>query len=360
MKKMIQNRFCILLLLGTVFLGSCSEWLEENPETSYDINDLEGEAAIQSLLVGTYASMRDTYNLNSTIGIVGTDICRAGKVNVNTVNLDLYTLNSSLTVVENAWINSYSAIQCCNIVINRAQHDATLDANVRKRFIAQARFMRAFSYFKMVQWFGALPLVTDETAAYDEWILTMPRSDVRDVYDLIVSDLLYAGTEGILDDKPTDATVTRYAARALLGKVYLTMGTSKARFDHNPKLAENEVLAQYLDLPKSPEEYYRLAYNTLLDVIDNGGFRLVENYGDLFGIETSNKFTNGESIWEIPYSSQRGYGSQWSKQFGQSIVGGSTYTFNAMGGIQNYQPVPSFWGYYTKGDVRRRWNLTDQ
>lgn len=360
MKKMIQNRFCVLLLLGTVFLGSCSEWLEENPETSYDINDLEGEAAIQSLLVGTYASMRDTYNLNSTIGIVGTDICRAGKVNVNTVNLDLYTLNSSLTVVENAWINSYSAIQCCNIVINRAQHDATLDANVRKRFIAQARFMRAFSYFKMVQWFGALPLVTDETAAYDEWILTMPRSDVRDVYDLIVSDLLYAGTEGILDDKPTDATVTRYAARALLGKVYLTMGTSKARFDHNPKLAENEVLAQYLDLPKSPEEYYRLAYNTLLDVIDNGGFRLVENYGDLFGIETSNKFTNGESIWEIPYSSQRGYGSQWSKQFGQSIVGGSTYTFNAMGGIQNYQPVPSFWGYYTKGDVRRRWNLTDQ
>lgn len=194
MKKMIQNRFCVLLLLGTVFLGSCSEWLEENPETSYDINDLEGEAAIQSLLVGTYASMRDTYNLNSTIGIVGTDICRAGKVNVNTVNLDLYTLNSSLTVVENAWINSYSAIQCCNIVINRAQHDATLDANVRKRFIAQARFMRAFSYFKMVQWFGALPLVTDETAAYDEWILTMPRSDVRDVYDLIVSDLLYAGT----------------------------------------------------------------------------------------------------------------------------------------------------------------------
>lgn len=79
MKKMIQNRFCVLLLLGTVFLGSCSEWLEENPETSYDINDLEGEAAIQSLLVGTYASMRDTYNLNSTIGIVGTDICRAAR-----------------------------------------------------------------------------------------------------------------------------------------------------------------------------------------------------------------------------------------------------------------------------------------
>ena len=97
-----------------------------------------------------------------------------------------------------------------------------------------------------------------------------------------------------------------------------------------------------------------------MEVIDKGGFKLVDNYGDLFSIETSKKFTNGESLWEIPYSSQRGYGSQWSKQFGASIIGGSTYSFNAMGGIQNYQPVPSFWSYYTKGDVRRRWNLTDQ
>ena len=356
MKKLLY----IFLLFGTVSFNSCSEWLDENPETSYDIDDIEGEAAIRSLLVGAYASMRGTYNLDRTIGIVGTDICRAGKVNVNTVNLDLYTLNSSLAVVEKAWINSYSAIQSCNIVINRARLDRTLDEITRNNIVAQARFMRAFSYFKMVQWFGALPLVTDETAAYDQLILSAPRADVSDVYDLIISDLLYAGTEGILADKPVDAAVTRFAAKALLGKVDLTMGTSKARLEHNPALKENEVLAQYEKLPKSPNEYYRLAYNVLLEVIDKGGFKLVDNYGDLFSIETSKKFTNGESLWEIPYSSQRGYGSQWSKQFGASIIGGSTYSFNAMGGIQNYQPVPSFWSYYTKGDVRRRWNLIDQ
>ena len=52
MKKLLY----IFLLFGTVSFNSCSEWLDENPETSYDIDDIEGEAAIRSLLVGAYAS----------------------------------------------------------------------------------------------------------------------------------------------------------------------------------------------------------------------------------------------------------------------------------------------------------------
>ena len=56
MKKLLY----IFLLFGTVSFNSCSEWLDENPETSYDIDDIEGVAAIRSLLVGAYASMRGT------------------------------------------------------------------------------------------------------------------------------------------------------------------------------------------------------------------------------------------------------------------------------------------------------------
>lgn len=357
--KIIKNIF-LSAVLASLLLTSCADWLGEKPVTNYDIDGISGEDGINSLLTGTYASLKSSYGISHTIGIVGTDICRAGKNNVNTSNLDQYTLNSSLAVVQNAWTDIFKTIQNSNVVIRRATLDETLSDAVRTNFIAQARFIRAFSYFKAVQWFGALPILTDETLNYDEAMLSLPRSEVREVYDLIVSDLLYASTEGILDDKPVDGHVTRYAAKALLGKVYLTMGTSKYRLSFNEELADIPVLKQYENLPETSETYYRMAYNTLLDVIDNGGFALTEQYSQVFSISSDDKFTNGESLWEIAYSSQAGYGSRWSKSFGQWPNGATAYTVNAMGGQCLYKPVPSFWSYYKKGDLRRRYNLTDQ
>jgi hypothetical protein len=352
--------YLIAFTAAVLLISGCSGWLEEEARTNVSIDEVSGEAAMQALLTGAYASMRNTYTLSSNIGIVGTDICRAGKNNDNTATLDVYSLNSSQSVITNAWINSFAAIGNCNVVINRTMNDPKVSDAVKTNIIGQARFLRAFSYFKMVQWFGALPIVTDETLEYSEVLLNSPRAPISDVYELIVSDLIYASSPGVLDENIVDGTATMWAAKGMLAKVYLTMGTSKARLGYNIPLMDNFVLAQYGNLPKSPEEYYRLAYNLLYEIISSGKFSLQDSYGDNFSIEVANKFTNGESMWEIPYSTQRGYGGTWSKQFGQNISGASTYLFNAMGGQQNYTPVPSFWGYYKKGDIRRRWNISDQ
>ena len=88
-------------------------------------------------------------------------------------------------------------------------------------------------------------------------------------------------------------------------------------------------------------------------------------YGDVFKIE--NKNINKETIWEIQFSAQNPYGSQWPKEYGaraintdgQKLYGG--WRTNAIAGQCNLKYVPSFWNYYDANgyDKRREWNLAD-
>lgn len=348
-----------ILFILLLTMSSCSTWLEEDPQTSIQIDNYHGEEAMRSLLVGAYASLKQTFELNSHIGMVGTDEAMAYRSNVFTLPLDSYTANPSLAIVSNAWTRGYQTIQNCNIVIDRTSRE-DLDLAVQHDIVAQARTLRAYCYFRLVQWFGALPILLNEIDAIDSNMLKIGRADIREVYDVIVADLLYATTEGYLSKQLNGGYVNYWAAKALLGKVYLTMGTSKQRFDWNPSLKENEVLAQYLDLPLTPETYYRQALNCFLEIITDGGFRLADDYADLFSIEASKKMQTGESIWEVVYSSERGYGSEWSKSMGMSGYDGSTWNTSAVAGLRNIMPVPSFWGYFKRGDCRRYYSLSDQ
>ena len=85
-------------------------------------------------------------------------------------------------------------------------------------------------------------------------------------------------------------------------------------------------------------------------MITNSGRDLEPVYGDVFKI--GNKNVNKETIWEIQFSAQNPYGSQWSKEYGaraintdgQKLYGG--WRTNAIAGQCNLKYVPSFWNYY--------------
>ena len=363
MKKMKKILYFFVAASFALSLASCNDWLKETPRTALSLDDIHGEVGMRALLTGAYVPLKSTIEQSSNLDFAGTDEHKvaSGSNNVNATTLDRYeAINSSFKVVENAWINYYSCIQSCNIAINRTTREPGIRQEVKNNIIAQARFIRAYAYFKLVQFFGAVPLVTEETEAYDNVTLSLGRSPINDIYDQIVSDLLFASTEGYLADTPSDAKPCRYAAMGLLAKVYLTMGTSKARFDWNTDLENSSVLSQYKDLPLEPEEYYRRSFNLTTAIINSGLFRLNPVYLDNFSIHIQKKFTNGESIWELPYSNMQSYGSNWSKLFGNKINGGNTYQYSAMGGRRLFTPVPNFWGFFRQGDLRRRWVYSEQ
>ena len=83
----------------------------------------------------------------------------------------------------------------------------------------EAHFLRAFNYFQLVRWFGEVPLLTEEN---QDNAAKEPQASVVRIYEQIVSDLKNAElTLPLSQDDPSRPS--RWAAKALLAKVYLTM-----------------------------------------------------------------------------------------------------------------------------------------
>src|SRR5690606_3547696 len=85
----------------------------------------------------------------------------------------------------NQYNNSYQTIQRSNIVIEHIPLIPLSDA-LKTQYVAEAKFLRALSYFNLVRLYGGVPLVTTETKSLD---IDVPRSSVDEVYALIEQDL---------------------------------------------------------------------------------------------------------------------------------------------------------------------------
>ena len=355
-----MKKYIILLLATTFLLGtsvsSCTNFLEEKPESEFD----EGTfyKTVESLkvgAVGAFSTLRYMYNVGTNtplfVGMVGTDEC----MYPNETNLrgfiDRYTYTPTDGCIKQFWFRYYRLITACNTVIYKAQ-GIEGDAKLINRYVANVRFLRAWGYFNLVQTFGAVPLMTDHVT---ELTYDMGRTPVAEVYQLIEDDLLFCLGEDVLPKEIDGGWANYWAAKTLLAKVYITMASARAA----------DRVAGYEQIEQTDEKLYGDALALLQDVITNSGRDLEPVYGDVFKIE--NKNINKETIWEIQFSAQNPYGSQWPKEYGaraintdgQKLYGG--WRTNAIAGQCNLKYVPSFWNYYDANgyDKRREWNLAD-
>ena len=73
--------------------------------------------------------------------------------------LDDFTFNSTNSAISGAWLGHYRAIFRANLAIENIP-GIDMDPVLRDRLVAEARFLRSYAYFRLVQWFGDIPLVT--------------------------------------------------------------------------------------------------------------------------------------------------------------------------------------------------------
>lgn len=359
---MKSKHFFILIttILSTLTI-SCKKFLSEDPQSQYTAdNFFTDETSLEAGLVGIYSTMTNLYVVNTNTPLfmteLGTDeMLYKGTAGIR-YNFDRYTLSVSDEAVYQYWVRYYQiGINATNL-ISAAGKVSNISDSIRNSIIGEAKFVRAFVYFRLVCAFGAIP-ITDEpvTGDYD---YGAPRAPVKDVYNFILSDLTFAAKDGVLPiSKTNNEHPNHWAAEALLGKVYLAMASYK----------EAGKVNGYEDIDSSTHDLYAAAWNILKDVKDNSGASLLPVYGDVFNID--NKNTNAESLWEIQFSSISPYGSQWSKELG--MVGGGTlngnpiYFTNPVVGSGTEVYVPKFYNYYKAGpkaidyDQRRVWNLSD-
>lgn len=183
-----------------------------------------------------------------------------------------YTL-SPFTIPRSFWSDHYQGIYRANVVLENLPRVPMNDSK-KARFAAESKTLRALYYFNLVRMFKNIPLITGSIPPAEMYNVT--QAAPGEVYAQIEDDILSS-----LNDLPVTVPVaekgrmTKGAAQALLGKVYLYEGK---------KSEAAAVFAEVNGTPGGTSQY---------------GYKLLSNFGDLW--ITDNKF-NSESILECSHT----------------------------------------------------------
>ena len=165
-----------------------------------------------------------------------------------------------------------------NIVIEYAPKGNSISQADVDKFVAEAKFLRAFTYFQLVRQWGGVPIRTETNLTE----LETKRSSANEVYNLILLDLQEA--ESKLPDTPkVSGRPSKWVAKTLLADVYLQLN----------KYTEARDKAQ--------------------EVIQSGKYALVavtstDDFQNIFGPDV---VTNSEEIFYLKFSHETGQGDIW-------------------------------------------------
>ena len=291
----MKNLKITYIFIALFVMASCSDDfvdVKSNNENSEDY--FNSEEDYQDALIGAYDLLQATY-LNVMLGEIASDNTLSGGENANDVpgiqEVDDMIHTPINAQLRDIWSWMYAGVNRANYIM---EFQDKTDFAGKAGVLAQARFLRAYYYFELVKWFGDVPFAVDTRIQFGDQF-SIPRTPKADIYAQMELDLIYAA-DNLPYIQSQTGRVTKGAAQALLGKVYLFQN-------------------------KFPE-----AAVVLEDLIDNGPYDLLSDYSTMFENDNEN---NIESVFEVQYTDEEGAG------FGclQCSEGNVAVGFN---GIRNY------------------------
>ncbi|MGN7988496.1 RagB/SusD family nutrient uptake outer membrane protein [Pedobacter sp. 22226] len=227
MKKNINLPSCIVATVFStmLFTSSCKkDFLNVPPQgqqpsvTFWKTQDdaIKGVNAI-------YAQLRSWDNVAfNAIAIESTGSDEADKGSTPTdatfFNLfDQFTVTATQGSLQGFWTGQYQNISLCNQVLDNVPN-ISMDASLKTRILAEAKFIRAYSYFRLVRAYGNVPLRL--TVPKDNSEYNIPQSDKAVVYAQIEKDLTEAAAALPQSYPSTDlGRATKGAALGMKAKV---------------------------------------------------------------------------------------------------------------------------------------------
>ncbi|WP_345953252.1 RagB/SusD family nutrient uptake outer membrane protein [Mucilaginibacter sp. PAMB04168] len=281
MKK--KYTYLAALVIATQLLGSCKKDLDVNPQNRILLeNYYKTEADAFAALVSVYDRFGfQASGLYDKVAImdVASDDQVAGGGSATDINdlqvVSNYSLSANVGPQGYLWNRGYSGIFRANTLLQKID-GINMDAGKKARIAAETKTLRAIFYFDLVRFFKNIPLITGIVDPND--LYNVVQAAPAEVYALIEKDL----TEAIPGLPNTvvaaeNGRITKGAAQALLGKVYL--------WEKKYQQAADQLQIVNGPTPGQANPTY--------------GYKLIPNFGDLF--KTTNKF-NSESILEIVHS----------------------------------------------------------
>ncbi len=153
------------------------------------------------------------------------NLSQKGDAGVSNFELDQLRSTSTNSDLDNIWTYMYRGVSRANAVIINVPTIPNMPAADQNQIVGEGHFLRALHYFNLVRLFGEVPLRTE--ILEDVKQIPVAKSAIKDVYDLIISDLK-TGEEKMSQTKNDEGRANKTAAQALLAKVYLHLASSAA------------------------------------------------------------------------------------------------------------------------------------
>jgi len=162
---------------------------------------------------------------------------------------------TSISVSE-VWEGHFNGIQRANQAINRIHPFDDLDSDLKARLIGEAKFLRALLYFRLLQTFGGVPLITDTPDINSPLEELLSRSTKEETFLFIENDLIEAIS--VLPEKSTYPDIqlgraTKGAAKALLAKVSMYQN----KWDKVLNLTNEIILSGEYSLTSNYEDIWK-------------------------------------------------------------------------------------------------------
>ncbi|HTE24634.1 RagB/SusD family nutrient uptake outer membrane protein [Flavitalea sp.] len=223
--KLVTRYIPVLLV---IFIASCGKkYLDLQPtDVLTNANFFKTESDAQSALIGVYAQLQPEATFGNLIDAANMDWTMSGDLyeqdqNTPRVQLEMLSLPADNTYTTQLYAGLYQGISRANVVIDRVGEMENLAAQAKASIIAQAKYLRGIYYYKLVNYFGGVSLVTTELNASSK--LDVPRATAAEVWKQIETDLndaaavlpvTWPGTADL-------GRATKGAALAFLVKAYL-------------------------------------------------------------------------------------------------------------------------------------------
>lgn len=294
----LNKIFYVLFAIG--LLTSCEKQLEVRPTDNIPGElAFTSEANISGILVGTYeeAGQAATYGgrlqlMTNMLGATNESFWLGTFIQPREAFTKRLLVDN--TFIEGIWANAYETINQANLVLDNIA-TVTSSTEEANRIEGEAKFLRALNYFDLVRNFGApyvagqantqlgVPLRLTGIVDYSgrseiarstvDQVYAQVLSDANDAYDLLpVTNSFYAD---------------RYAAQALLARVYFQQGN------------------------------YAAARDAAHDVLQNSGHSLTPTYAEAF----NNDVDSDEDIFTFQVTSQTGT-NQLIQHYASELDGG--------------------------------------
>lgn len=312
----------IYIIAALVFaLTSCDDYLDKHPENEKDVEtvDYTNTNNMYQPVSGSYATIRSARGFGSwsafgIIAVRGDDTDKGSspgdQIEFNSCKAFEYNKIVEFWALNATWENLYYTVQVCNssleMLADYREHISNeADLKLNDQYVAEVKFLRAYTLFYLARLWGDIPLLVDNSQV----VSGLEKTSHEEVLKYLSTDLdeCVSSLPNLRpNEMPYKGQVTAYSALALKAKIEADLGNWDA------------VLS---------------ATNT---IYESNRFQLYEDYYQSF--KKPGRLSD-ESLFELQYS-------DFNSSTGDLVESDNWFAFQGpRGNIAGVKPISSGWGF---------------